>query len=302
MVRRVDFTSACLMMVATMAVPAGVVAQNSSNADGNSDIVVQGRTEAQVRSYVDKVAKPSWGRQIARWHKPICLDITGVDQAHGAFIGRDIIGTAKTLGLTVAGKGCLDNLTIIVAGSKDADAAAVQIAKKRPRRFGNTYDETAIQAKDIEIMEKPRPVRWFAATYTYSGDGMPMIGGQNQQYAPGRIAASTQEQTEEVIVIVDADKITGADWGQLADYLTLISLGTPDMAADYGGTDSILSIFANGANTEAGPTGLTSQDRSFLRGLYQSEAARSASVQQADLRNFILHDHGAKTADIGMKP
>jgi hypothetical protein len=60
-------------------------------------------------------------------------------------------------------------------------------------------------------------------------------------------------------------------FGQLADYIAMISLARIDLDADFGDAGSILRVFAK--NAEGAPKRLTNWDHAFLKALYRPDRA-----------------------------
>jgi hypothetical protein len=86
-----------------------------------------------------------------------------------------------------------------------------------------------------------------------------------------------------VIIIVDATKLTGMTWQQLADYLAVVSLAQINPKTDPAEFDSILNLFSN----PAAYTGLTDWDRSYLQALYTFDQERVGPAQHNEIVSLI---------------
>ena len=85
------------------------------------------------------------------------------------------------------------------------------------------------------------------------------------------IHASVSENISSVIVMVDTTATGGATFGQLADYIAMISLARIDLDADFENAGSILRVFAK--NAQGAPQRFTNWDHAFLKALYQPDRA-----------------------------
>jgi hypothetical protein len=70
-------------------------------------------------------------------------------------------------------------------------------------------------------------------------------------------------------MMVDTTATGGATFGQLADYIAMVSLARIDLDADFGDAGSILRVFATKA--EGAPKRLTNWDHAFLKALYRPD-------------------------------
>jgi hypothetical protein len=70
-------------------------------------------------------------------------------------------------------------------------------------------------------------------------------------------------------VIVDTSATGKATFGQLADYIAMISLAHVDSEAELGTAPTILQLFA--ASGQEPPRKLTEWDQAFLKALYETE-------------------------------
>jgi hypothetical protein len=96
---------------------------------------------------------------------------------------------------------------------------------------------------------------------------------------PSRIHNGTVDELWDVIVIVDATKLAGTTWQQLADYLAVVSLAQINPKTDPAEFDSILNLFSN----PAAYSGLTDWDRSYLQALYTFDQERVATAQHNEI-------------------
>jgi hypothetical protein len=252
----------------------------------SDQIIVQGRTEPMVRSYVEKVVKPQFGHQIARWNAPICVTVSGMADLYANYITQRIAVLAGDLKIPVEAKGCQPTVTIKM--TDHADALAKALVETRPKRVGNVNNDTLLPASEIAAIEAPRTIRWLTASETVSNDGKP-IGGHgvayNYIYSPTLIGTSVREDVVAKLVLIDESKLSNVTLSQLADYIAFVVFTTPDLGSDFSGTDSILALFPAGTGTT--PAGLTGQDRAFLAALYTTAPDRTAAQQKSAIRSKL---------------
>ena len=121
---------------------------------------------------------------------------------------------------------------------------------------------------------------------------MPVIGGTHQRairmpgdtspiYVPGEGRVNKgrpiSDELNKVIVIVDADRLGGANLRQVSDYLSMVALAQVDPNGQTAGLDTVLNVFAD----PAGVDGLTAWDRTYLRALYRAPKERIDDNDQA---------------------
>lgn len=254
-------------------------------------ITVTGRSPAEIRAYVKKMARPEQGHQIARWNEPLCLKVDGLADKFADYIRTRLAAVAQTVDLSLKPAGCQPNL--IVKLSDDADGLTKALLKVRPRKVGNITSDTALPAAQVAAFETPRTARWLTATRTMNRDGQPMIRGSggassNATWSDSNIRTNVHEEIDSKIIIIDQNRLPAVSMTQLADYIAFVSLATPDIAADYANEDSILAVFAPG--TTKAPPGLTGQDMAFLKALYAMPAERPASQQADAIIDQIAHE------------
>ena len=239
-------------------------------------IVVQGRTSALLHSYVNRVARPPDGHQLARWNAPLCIRYEGLADKFSDYIQARIVQEAKRLRLVVSGKGC--PTAVVVKLTDQADGLAKALVDMHPPQVGNVTSNTLFPRAEAEAIEAPHVVRWLTASATVNRDGMPMFDGTNKLFMDSLINSPTREDVASKIILIDSVRLANVSLKQLADYITFVILASPDIAADFADTDSILALFAGGARPA--PPGMTKQDEAFPDALYSSRADRTVNQQK----------------------
>jgi hypothetical protein len=148
----------------------------------------------------------------------------------------------------------------------------------------------------------PRPVRVWYNSVPADPDSGAAIGpllaqsvgvGQGPQTYPmnlqhGRTASRLTHggvrAIASAIVVVDAQQVASLDFGQLADYVGMVSLAQINLDRDPGGAPSILSLFQRAAVSP--PVGLTVWDEALLHAVYnsrQTDRQQLSEIQTATL-------------------
>ncbi|UAK25186.1 hypothetical protein [Sphingomonas nostoxanthinifaciens] len=261
----------------------------------NQSITVKGRLPEETKRFVETLSQPSsTSQQLARWNTPICVVTMGLDVPHGRFVIGRVEQVAEQLDIPVDHKRCQPN--VVIVSIPNADDFTRKLVKKHPalgRVHGyNGYGGGGLAPpSQIHQLLEPRAVRWFHASITGASSGPDSSGfdASSIGYMASRIQLTTRESATLAFIIVDPDKVVGATWDQLADYLTMVALARPELGADFGRAPSILSLYnADGAMQDKVPS-LTREDRAFLQGLYESNPDRAAANQRANIVDRMRH-------------
>lgn len=262
------------------------------------EIVVTGeRLREIVRSFVGEVAAaPGAEDQLARWDRRICPGVIGMRDARQAqFIVDRLAQRAFQLGLDVREPGCRADVVIFV--TPDSDRLARELGAEYRALVGYHSASNAVTAGHealTQFMETPRPVRWWHVSQTVTRDGevlgestaRPTAGGFAgvevvRQPDAGRLRRSTRQDFSRVIIVVDATRAAGLQFGALADYVAMVALAQLSADADTSEVPSILNLFADRDAGRAPPAELTDWDVAYLRGLYAApRAARNSQAQE----------------------
>ena len=261
------------------------------------DIVVQHRTDAAIARMVEAMTQNQRGAQVSRWNDAICPRVLDLDEVHTALIENRIAAVAKSVGVPVAGKPCTPS--IVIVATADADALAKAVVDRHPGLFGDPRYGIR-HGKAITDLKMSRPVRWMDASRAIGEDASRIIPADGSTPGPltvyaynggSRLKALTREDAVSSLVIVDIRQLTHITWGQLADYLSIVTLARPNLSATP--PDSIMSIFAIRDTGGRGPAGLTSTDLSMLHGLYHSDPSLSAPMQRSQIEDQVKKGIGA---------
>lgn len=235
-----------------------------------------------IGSFVSGISAPSAKGRLARWDRKICPGVTGLKKEYAQHIVDRIATVAVAVGLEVGAPGCKANL--LVVATDDAQGLARKAVDDNPSIFGRYEDGVTrgrVALKDF--IETPRPVRWWHVTFTQGADGQRYTTGGNLTVrSMGRVRATTRDDFDHVIVIMDVSRIGVINFDALADYITMVGLAQIDPAANTAGVATILNLFSDRERGVAPVNRMTDWDVAYLKGLYtvRREVIRGARQER----------------------
>lgn len=247
------------------------------------EIVVQAPGEAASQAFVGDVLDSTHGKQLARWHQPLCVTLRGFTPDQEGRFTRRLQEAAAIAGLPTPKAGCKPNAIVLLTDAPD-----------------RLIDKMLVQHPGIFAPSKPSEVRrklagdgvarvWSVAL-TMGADGatpdVAAIGGAvfaSVRTAPGnatRLAGATRAGLFRSMVVLDVKGLVGLPLDAVADHVAMRLLGQMG-EAEGGRLPSILSLFQ--ANAGARPLALTEWDRALLRELYTAPAGATADRQRQQI-------------------
>lgn len=241
--------------------------------------------EREVRAFVDAIAVKPGDESLARWQLqiPLCPLVAGMPGSDGEYILSRISKAAAAAGAPLASEHCKGNFFIVV--TSDPDGVLKQWSKRDVRMFG---DETDQGGTKIREFNKSNPVRVWYNTEFYQLDGTPLGNTEGRTTASGRatrIEINNYRALSSIIAIVDARRMKGVSFGQVADYLAMVGLVQIRLEASVAEAPTILNLFAGLKNV---PTGFTAWDESFLKAVYQTRITDRAQI--AAIKTVMVQD------------
>jgi len=269
------------------------------------EVVVRGRRldeiefdlHLYIRDFLEEVAAPARTRGYARWKRRVCIGVHNLENTAAQYIVDRISSLVVDVGLEPGEPGCNPDVNILFA--VDAKEMASYMVESQPRVFrpagGNAGMDLGLEGLDY-FVESDSPVRWWhvslpvdartgQAAIRFPGEPPPTIAVAG----PSRIHSGIVDTMLYVIIIVDASKLVGTTWQQLADYLAVVSLAQVDPKGNPESFDSILNLFSN----PAAYSGLTDWDRSYVRALYAFDQERNPNAQRGDIISRIARQERA---------
>ena len=265
------------------------------------DVVVEGRQlEALVRNFVTEVSQPANNRGLARWNRPICVGAVNLRNGVGQYVVDRISDVARELEVEAGEPGCRPNILIVAAD--DGAALASAIVEDRPRNFDLRHNGTDAGTRAFRNFRTgDQPVRWWQISMPIDsdtgdravrlpGDGAPPV---IRVFSASRLRTQIRDDMLRSVIIVDVERLAGANLVQLADYLALVALAQVDAEADTSAFPTILNLFADPASA---PAGLTDWDRSYLTALYEHDQLRiNRNSQVRSVAEAVIQDRREAT-------
>lgn len=255
------------LIVLSMAIASSVPVFAQHRFRDQEPIVVQGTTKEFLRQFIDKMAKVGATDQLGRWNMEVCPAIVGIDSAEARYMRQRIVDLSESVGLRRPDPGCPTSLSVII--TSDAAGFVRDLVKLYPITL-----KTDGLAPLKEFEQTTRPVRWITVTDECSF-GCKIGSRITKESAPGFV---------DMIIVVDANRIAGFTIGELSDYVSVVALSNPP--DDGGSSQSILSMFDR-PRDPGEPFQISSFDRSFLTGLYNSSEDQGAKVQQQGILSHM---------------
>jgi hypothetical protein len=272
----------------------------------DEEVIVRGRRLSEIefdlrlhiREFLEEVAAPSRGRGYARWFRRVCVGVHNLEGTRAQYIVDRVSALALEVGLEPGEPGCRPDVNIIF--STDAKQLAAKMVESDPRVFrpvaGDAGMDLGLHALD-EFVESEKAVRWWHVSLPVdSRSGAPAIELPQTpcsrgihcyptiaKAGPSRIYSGIRDDLQHVIIIVDATRLPGTTWQQIADYLALVSLAQVDPNTDPQAFDSILNVFSN----PAAYSGLTDWDRNYVHALYDFPQERVTRIQGNEIVSRI---------------
>ena len=270
---------------------------------GIEEVVVRGRRMSEIddelrifiKDFIGEVVRTPPGRGYARWNRRVCIGVSNLSSDAAQYIVDRISFLAVEVGLDVGEPGCNPNVIVIFA--TDAKFVATYMVENEPLMFRpaglGSNDMSLSRAALAEFAASERVVRWWHVSMPVDartgnpaidipGQGPPTIAVAG----PSRIHSGVRDDLQQVLIVVDATKLSGTTWQQLADYLAVVSLAQIDPAASPAAFDSILNLFSN----PRAYSGLTDWDRAYVSALYEFDQERKPNLQTGALIGEMVRD------------
>jgi hypothetical protein len=274
---------------------------SSSASRALQDEVIVSAQRAQlaprVRAFVNEISVLEQGGGLARWHVPVCPQVTGLPRENGEFTLWRISEVARGAGVPLAGEHCQPNLFVFVT----LDPKQLLTEMEKRQRAGTFGHSTPVEID--EFIATPRIVRvWYNSAMETpgsltAGQGFPPFGQLIGASAlPGTVTtdwerASRVTRSEEraftaIYVVIDKGHLQGVTQGQLADYIAMVGLAQIKSGAQLSDAPTILRLF-DGAPQAALP-GMSGWDQAFVKSLYATE--QSVTVQKSEIALGMLRE------------
>jgi hypothetical protein len=266
------------------------------------DEVIVSASRAQLApklsAFVNAIAVPGQGEGLARWHMPVCPQVTGLQREDGEFILWRISEVARGAGVPLAGEHCDPNFFVFL--TLDPKQLLTDMEKRqRAVTFGH-----AAPVEIDEFIAMPRVVRvWYNSVMESPdnftpGYGFPPFGQMTGSGLAGNVTTDWEKASRVtrpvvraftgICIVVDKGHLQGATLGQLADYIAMVGLAQIKPGAQLSDAPTILRLF-DGAPQAALP-GMSDWDQAFVKSLYATE--QTVTVQRGEIARGMLREIG----------
>jgi len=301
-------------VAALLCIAAALPAQPQPASDPNSPIVVTGERltprEARERAvaFVRGTGVAAGDRPVARWIDPVCMNVIGLSERHGAIVRSRIERIAEAAGVPVARGRCENNFAVIFTG--DAGSVVREVEQRAPRRLSEVTGPARRR-----LVGGSMPIRWWYSTQPRSRHGMrestnspAFTSGMPTADATGTVSSpsgggsvlpdnvpnlyhynSSMVSTQAVRALVSASVVVDVNQMHMpleavAGYVAMVGFAEI-RENDFSSPGSILGMFENNPNA---PRTLTDWDMGFLRVLYRLPLDRDARRHRGILVRDLL--------------
>jgi hypothetical protein len=262
-----------LLAAVATAAPPGPSTQQSEL--GLKEITVEAQRERaaferRVKTFVLGITTAPYQESLARWQEenPICPQVAGLPHDDGEYFLSRLSQIAAAAGASLAPERCRPNFFVIVTSVADELAAAW--SKRYPRMFDNANGN-----KVRQFLTASTPIRAWYNTRLFNQNGTPCIPLPSG-YFRGILSCEPDSHFSfggvrdltSVIVLVDAGRVKGIKYGQLAAYIAMVGLAEIRVDAKTGDAPTILHLFTDSANAPA--LGMSAWDAAYLKALYHT--------------------------------
>ena len=249
----------------------------ASAQDADGTIVVTGEREVdadevhgQARAITPRGSIQ--GEPLARFQKPVCPGVWGLDRESAQFIVDRIYFNAERLGLPLDTRvGCRPNIIAMVVADPDAELEELLTTDHETVRGLSFWERK-------KLRQQTGPVRSWNLVSTRTSDGQERSGDPPvfESTMSSRLNSTRRLDMESSVVMIDSAALEGKDGLALADYITMRALvRTAAPTEDEASLRTILSLF----DVDGGTAGeLTAFDQAYLRQIYSSRADMPAHM------------------------
>jgi hypothetical protein len=239
--------------------------------------------QRQIDHFVSSVVVSYMNGSLVRWDTPICPLVAGLPRDRGEFILTRVSQVAKGAQAPLAGEHCNPNFYVVVTDQPDA------LLKKWSRHDPTLLDKRNGMGYAKHALEARKPIRvWYNAQFR-SADGAALSSNTSGLDLAGLSLgltvspAAAVNTLSSVVIVVDSNRTTDINIGQLSDYVAMIGLAEVHQDTDTGTAPSILQLFREVGQP---PDSLTPWDQAFLSSLYNTH--QTSVVQVSAIKTGML--------------
>jgi hypothetical protein len=307
----------CLLGLVLLSAPASAeepasasaTAQAPASAPAVAGVTVTAPALKRVPALVESFGRPYSGDRLSRWRGPVCPYVTGFAPEQNSFIAARIVQISQAAKQLAPAKTCDPNI-IVVASPNDLTLRR-QIGQ-HPQTLLSPQSRWPVDKIQLWafIKDDGAPAHVFYASSIVSavGSGIPLdegavngsvadAGGALSAFgAPeianaraSRLTPNADDAFNRVVVVLDGRQLDGLTGGQIAAYVSMITLAEVRLEATPRDVDTIVNLFADRTAGRTLPEDLTFWDRAYLGALYNAPAQINISFQRSVMEDRIAH-------------
>jgi hypothetical protein len=230
--------------------------------------------------------------QLSRWASPVCPEAGGLSAPFNRYVAMRVKAVAATAGAPSEKHPnrsfpCKTNVLIVFTA--EPQALLDDVRRRHPQLLGFHY---AAQTKRLATFDQP--IQAWYMTGTKAEDDAVQTDDEFRQLPGGsagsHFTARLESQFMGVLVVVDADQILGHQIGPIADAVAMRSLARAERVKGCSELPTIIDFLNPDCPPGRDPSGLSSYDMAFLKGLYATDAEEFSRVQRGDIGSRMLRD------------
>jgi hypothetical protein len=255
---------------------------------GEPDPLVD-RTSQFVRQHLPENL---FSDQYPRFRDAVCVRVIGLPREFDDFIKARIVAIADQVHAPLAkAADCTPNVNVIF--STEPQAQVDDIYRRRDLLLGFRFHS---QVKRVTAFN--RPIQAWYLTRTRDDHGESFLEVENILSAPlderpvgragSRLSHGISAEVVHSLVIADANKVTDAKIGAVADYIAVLALARwTHLERCNAPISTVLNLLADGCDADERPEAVTPADLALLTGLYSVDPREDGAAQRASIASAM---------------
>jgi len=272
-------------------------------------VTVTAPSRKRVPALVETFGRSTSGDRLSRWRRPVCPYVTGFAPEQNSFIAARIIQISKAAKQLDPEKKCDPNIIVIAARN---DLTLRQQIGQHAQTLLSPLSRWPVDKLQLWAFIKddglPAHVFYASSTVSAFGGGPPLdegnisgsladisgalnaFGAPTVPHAPGsRLVPPVDDAFNRVVVVLDGRQLDGLTSGQIAAYVSMITLAEIRVEAAPRDVDTIVNLFALRQAGRTPPEDLTFWDRAYLGALYNASTQINIWMQRSVMEDRIEH-------------
>ena len=230
--------------------------------------------------------------QYPRFRDAVCIRVIGLPAEFDAFIKARVIAIADQVHAPLAkADDCTPNVNVIF--STQPKAQVDDIYRRRDILLGFRFHS---QVKRVTTFD--RPIQAWYLTRTRDDHGESFLEVENVVTSPfaerptgragSRLSHGVSAEVVHSLVIADANKVTDAKIGAVADYIAVLALARwTHLERCNAPISTVLNLLADGCDADERPEAATPADLALLTGLYSVDPREDGAAQRASIASAV---------------